>query len=159
MRLIVLSASLFVFWFLLSGETKTLLLFFGVVSVAVSVAFAWRLDVVDSESFPVGKAVGGITYWPWLMVEIVKSAIDVAKVIVNPKLPISPSLIRVPSHQKTPVGITTFANSITLTPGTISAVVLENRHEILVHALTDDGVEGLEDGEMDRRVSDFEGGA
>ena len=157
MRLIILAAVLFAFWLLLSGHLEALLIGYGLVSVAIAVVFAWRLDVVDAESFPVTKMVGGITYWPWLIVEIVKSAIDVSKIIVNPRLPISPNLIRVPSHQKSPVGITTYANSITLTPGTISAVVLERRHEILVHALTDEGADALEEGEMDRRVTDFEG--
>jgi multicomponent Na+:H+ antiporter subunit E len=49
----------------------------------------------------------------------------------------------------------TYANSITLTPGTISVDV--KRDEILVHALTRDGAEGLLAGEMDRRVTRFEG--
>ena len=61
------------------------------------------------------------------------------------------------TSQKTSVGVVTYANSITLTPGTISVDV---RHdEILVHALTQAGAEGLIEGEMDRRVTRFEGGA
>lgn len=159
MRLIILAAVLFAFWLSLSGHLEPLLIAYGLASVAIAVVFAWRLDMIDAESFPVGKFVGGIAYWPWLIVEIVKSAIDVSKIIIDPKLPISPNLVRVPAHQKGPVGLTTFANSITLTPGTISAVVLERRHEILVHSLTDEGAEALEEGEMDRRVTDFEGGA
>lgn len=157
MRLLILAAVLFAFWLMLSGHYEPLLIGYGLASVALAVWFVRRMDVVDEESFPVGNAIGGITYWPWLLVEIVKSAIDVSRIIVSPKLPISPNLIRVPSHQKSSVGIATFANSITLTPGTISAVVLEARHEILVHALTDDGAEALEEGEMDRRVATFEG--
>ncbi|MEJ8571342.1 Na+/H+ antiporter subunit E [Microbaculum marinum] len=157
MRLFILAAVLFAFWLLLSGHYEALLIAYGLASVAVAVFFVRRMDVVDAESFPISNTVGGITYWPWLIVEIFKSAIDVSKIILDPKLPISPNLVRVTSHQKGPVGITTYANSITLTPGTISAVVLERRYEILVHALTDEGVEALEDGEMDRRVSAFEG--
>lgn len=157
MRLIILAAVLFAFWLLLSGHFEPLLIAYGVASVVLAVVFARRMDIVDQESFPIAKTVGGIAYWPWLIVEIVKSAIDVSKIILNPKLPISPNLVRVPSHQKSPVGITTYANSITLTPGTISAVVLERRHEILVHALTDEGADALEEGEMDRRVTEFEG--
>jgi multicomponent Na+:H+ antiporter subunit E len=53
------------------------------------------------------------------------------------------------------VGVATYANSITLTPGTISVDVREG--EILVHALTKEGAAGLLSGEMDRRVTRFEG--
>ena len=64
--------------------------------------------------------------------------------------------MRVTAHQKGAVGIATYANSITLTPGTISAAVSERKHEILVHSLTEEGAEALEEGSMDRRVSVFE---
>ncbi|MDP1718034.1 MAG: Na+/H+ antiporter subunit E, partial [Burkholderiales bacterium] len=86
---------------------------------------------------------------------IVKSAWDVSKIILNPRLPISPTLIRVKTTQKTAVGVVTYANSITLTPGTISVDVKQG--EILVHALTCEGAAGLQSGEMDRRVTRFEG--
>jgi multicomponent Na+:H+ antiporter subunit E len=63
-------------------------------------------------------------------------------------------MLRVRATQKTDVGRTTFANSITLTPGTISVEVGED--QILVHALTRNAALGLADGEMDRKVTRFE---
>ncbi|MCT8971260.1 Na+/H+ antiporter subunit E [Microbaculum marinisediminis] len=158
MRLVILAAVLFAFWLLLSGHYEALLIGYGVLSVGLGVLFARRLDILDEESLPYGLFWRGVLYWPWLILEIMKSAIDVTKIILNPKLPISPTLMRVTAHQKGAVGITTYANSITLTPGTISAVVSERKHEILVHALTEDGGEALEEGEMDRRVATFEAG-
>ena len=97
-----------------------------------------------------------VTYWPWLGIEIAKSAWDVTKLILNPKLPISPTFIRVRASQRTPVGIATYANSITLTPGTVTARVSGN--EFLVHAITRKGAEDLAEGTMDQRVKQFEGG-
>jgi len=157
MRLVILAAVLMTFWLLLSGHYEALLIAYGVGSVVICVAFARRLDILDEESLPYGLMFGAVTYWPWLVLEIMKSAIDVTKIILHPKLPISPTLVRVPAHQKGAVGITTYANSITLTPGTISAAVSERRHEILVHALTGEGADAVEEGEMDRRVAAFEG--
>ncbi len=91
MRLIILAAVLFAFWLLLSGHFEPLLIGYGIGSVVLAVLFARRMDIVDQESFPIGKTVGGIAYWPWLFLEIIKSAIDVSKIILNPKLPISPT--------------------------------------------------------------------
>jgi multicomponent Na+:H+ antiporter subunit E len=95
-------------------------------------------------------------YWPWLVWEIVKSAWQVSRIIVHPRLPISPTLQRIKSSQRTDVGRTVFANSITLTPGTIAVEV--GSDEILVHALTREGAQELAGGQMDRRVSEFERG-
>jgi multicomponent Na+:H+ antiporter subunit E len=65
--------------------------------------------------------------------------------------------MRVAFSQKTAVGIATYANSITLTPGTITVELKRRDGEFLVHALTEASAEGLESGEMDRRVTTMEG--
>lgn len=143
------------FWLVLSGHYTWLTLTAGVVSVLGTVALARRMGLIDPEGHPVHLLPRAVTYLPWLVAEIMKSAWAVTKLIVNPKLPISPTLVRVRASQKTPVGITVYANSITLTPGTISARV--NGNEILVHAIARDGAEDLAEGTMDRRVSTFEG--
>jgi multicomponent Na+:H+ antiporter subunit E len=148
---------LFVFWLLLSGYFEPFLLAAGVGCSVGVVWLAQRMNLVDREGHPIHlwRRVPG--YWPWLLKEIVKSAWDVSRIILNPRLPVSPELVRVKTSQKTAVGVVTYANSITLTPGTISVEVLPG--EILVHALTHAGAEGLREGEMDRRVTRFEGGA
>lgn len=154
MRKLSAALTLFAFWVVLSGYFTPFLLVAGAVSAVAVVAFARRLEVVDPEGHPVHFAGMAVRYWPWLAVEIVKSAWDVAKIIVHPRLPISPTLVRVPATQKTAVGRVVYANSITLTPGTVT--VEAGRSEFLVHALTRSGAESLAAGEMDRRVSRHE---
>ncbi|MDJ0918398.1 MAG: Na+/H+ antiporter subunit E, partial [Woeseiaceae bacterium] len=87
----------------------------------------------------------------WLFVEIVKSSIQVAKVIVDPRLPASPRVVKIKATVTEPVVETILANSITLTPGTLSLDVHDG--VITVHALTEEGAKELEKGEMNRRVA------
>jgi multicomponent Na+:H+ antiporter subunit E len=117
--------------------------------------FAHRMNVIDAEGHPIQLGWRIVGYWAWLSKEIVKSAWDVSRIIVDPRLPISPSLVGFRPGQKTTVGLVVHANSITLTPGTIT---IEARPgEFLVHALTRQGAEGVTSGDMDRRVSSCEG--
>jgi multicomponent Na+:H+ antiporter subunit E len=117
-----------------------------------------RSGYADDEGHPIDYLLHGLVYWPWLVMEIAKSALAVARIIVDPRLPISPRLIRTKASQRTAVGIATYANSITLTPGTITVEVNRREHEFLVHALTADSAAGIEEGSMDHRVRLFEGG-
>jgi len=146
---------LFVFWLLLSGFFTGFLVSVGALAAIAIVALGRRMDVIDQEGHPVHLSWRVFGYWPWLFKEIAKSAWDVSRIIVDPALPIRPTMVRVRTSQKTVVGVVTYANSITLTPGTLSVDV--KRDEILVHALTPEGAEALLEGEMDRRVTRFEG--
>jgi multicomponent Na+:H+ antiporter subunit E len=157
-RLATLAVLLFAFWLLLSGEFKTWLLIVGLISTGICVWLAARMKVADEEGLPIRLTLGAITYWPWLVAEIVKSAFAVTRIILDPRLPIAPTMVRIKGSQKSTVGLTTYANSITLTPGTISVEVSGRSREILVHALTADHARELEEGTMNRRVVKFEGG-
>jgi multicomponent Na+:H+ antiporter subunit E len=157
MRTISLAAFLFAFWLALSGHYTPVLIAAGIGSAALGVYFAARARVLDDEGHPIHLWFGAITYLPWLVREIVKSAWSVTKIILDPRLPISPTMTIVRAGQKTPVGIVTYANSITLTPGTITVGV--SGDELTVHALVREGADDLEAGAMDRRVSQFEGTA
>ena len=137
-------------WLLLSGHTNPLLLSLGLVSVAAIVACAARLELLDEEGVPVGLLPGLMRYGPWLFIQIIRSNLDVAKRIITPKLPIHPTVIHVDAKDHTEVGRVTYANSITLTPGTISLDVSEDAIE--VHALTEEAAKDLMSGEMGRRV-------
>lgn len=154
----LLSASAFVvllaFWLLLSGVFTPFLIAAGVGSALAVVAFARRMEVVDREGHPVDLWRIVTSYWPWLLIEILKSGWAVAKAIVDPRLPISPTLVRFSPSQRSVVGLVTHANSITLTPGTIT--IEASSDEFLVHALTRDGAAGTVDSEMDRRVTGLE---
>lgn len=148
---------LYCFWLVLSGHYNALTLGAGIASVALTLILAHRMEIVDEEGHSIHLLPRAAAYWPWLVVEIVKSSLDVTKIILSPKLPISPTLIRVHAGQRSAAGLATYANSITLTPGTITARV--SGHEFLIHAVTRDGAADLAEGTMDRRVTQFEGGS
>jgi multicomponent Na+:H+ antiporter subunit E len=153
-----LGAALLALWFLLSGLFHGLLVFLGLVSCALIVWIASRMDAVDGEGQVLRLYWGRwVRYIGWLSREIYRANLDVARRIVHPDLPISPRVIEVPCSQRTDVGRVTFANSITLTPGTVSMRVGEDR--ITVHALTREAADELLAGEMDRQVSALERGA
>jgi multicomponent Na+:H+ antiporter subunit E len=150
-----LGLGLSVLWLLLSGHTDPLLIGLGLASCVAIVLIAGRLDVIDHEAVPLQLHLGWFGYIGWLGREITKSNIDVARIVLSPSLPISPTMIWVPASQRTDVGKVIYANSITLTPGTVSVEIEEG--EILVHAITRAAAEGLVAGEMDRRIVRVEG--
>ncbi len=150
-----LSATLSVFWLLNSGHYTPLLLFFMVVSVLSVAALCHFMDVVDGESLPLNLTFTLPGYLLWLFKEVVKSNIAVARCVWLGTGSISPCVIRVSANQKSDLGIVIYANSITLTPGTVS-IDLEG-NEIVVHALTRAAATDLLTGEMDRRVCRVEG--
>jgi multicomponent Na+:H+ antiporter subunit E len=154
-RSLILFVTLMAVWLLFSGHYNATLITYGVLSCLGVVALMAHLQILDEEALPVHLAFRTFFYVPWLFKEVVLSNLAVAKVILSPKLPIHPRILRIEASQKTDVGLVIYANSITLTPGTVT---LDVRHgKFLVHALTTDSAEGLLSGEMDRRVSDLEG--
>ena len=157
MRIVSLTSFLFAFWIALSGHYAPMLVAAGLASALVCVLAAFRMRVADAEGHPIELFRGMVTYYPWLIREIAKSAWAVTKIILHPRLPISPTMTVVRASQRTADGVATYANSITLTPGTITVGVRGN--DLTVHALVRDGALDLEGGGMDRRVSRFEGSA
>jgi multicomponent Na+:H+ antiporter subunit E len=156
LRVLGLVGLLFAFWLLLSGIYEPFLVTAGLGSAAAVALLARRMDVIDHEGQPLHLGPAALWYWPWLAKEIVKSGWDVSWRVLHPRLPISPTVVRFRPSQRTEVGLATHANSITLTPGTVTMDVA--RGEFLVHALTAAGAAGVTGGEMDERVSRFEGG-
>lgn len=142
------------FWLLLSGHFTVFLVVAGVGSSAAVVWFARRMEVVDREGVPADFWRAALSYWPWLGWEIIKAGWAVSRIIVSPRLPISPALVRFKPSQRSSVGLVTHANSITLTPGTIT--VQASAEEFLVHGLTEAGAEACIGSEMDRRIRDLE---
>jgi multicomponent Na+:H+ antiporter subunit E len=152
---IFLGAGLFAVWLLLSGHFEPLIIALGILSCLGVVFVSWRMDVVDREGVPVHLSFGPLWYWPWLGMEIVKANIDVTKRILSPRLSISPTMVRLKASQKSDLGLVIYANSITLTPGTVSVDVEPG--EILVHALSKEAAEDLKGGVMDRQVTKMAG--
>lgn len=152
-RTIGLAAALTVFWILLSGYWLPLIVGLGIGSVVLCVMIARGLDVCDHEGHPVHLTVRGVTYFPWLVKEIVVSNIAVAKAILSGA--VRPQVLVVKASQSDDLGKTVYANSITLTPGTVT-IAMEGDN-LVIHALMDDTADGLRAGEMDARVSKLMG--
>lgn len=141
-------------WIMLSGEFTTLHLGSGLVASLLIALLAVRTGMVESESHPIHGIRMAITFWPWLLKEIVIANIDVARCVLHPRLPISPRLVKVPFKTVTELGTVIYANSITLTPGTVTVLIEQN--EFLVHALTNAGAQSLLDGQMHERIRSLE---
>jgi multicomponent Na+:H+ antiporter subunit E len=143
-------------WWLLSGYAMPLLLTFGVLSALLVTGLAVHMKLNDAESVPLHLLGRIVLYIPWLVREIWRANIAVARVVVSRDMPISPTLFRVPARQRTELGRAVYGNSITLTPGTVTVRVEDDFLE--VHALTREGAADLLTDEMGSRVTRLEGG-
>lgn len=153
-RAISLSVTLGIGWLLLSGHYSPLMLSFGIASVALVVWLAIRMRLVDEEGHPVQLVPRVLWYGVYLLVQIVRANVDVIGQVLRPRLAISPTLVEVEATQSTDVGRVLYANSITLTPGTVAIEVWG--HRIKVHALSRDGAEELATGAMGKRAAAVE---
>lgn len=152
---ITLLMTLVAIWFLWSGHAEPFMLFLAALSIGTSLWISLRMHIVDEEGAPVQMGIRPFTQFaPWLAKEIVDSNIEVAKIILSKEMPIKRNLVTVPAGPKSPLGKVMLANSITLTPGTIS-VKMEG-DEILVHALSFEGAAEDLSGDMDRRIQALE---
>lgn len=148
-----LALALAVLWMLLSGHLEVLILAFGVLSIGFVVWLSARMHIIDGESYPFGliPRLSGF-YWPWLLKEIVKSSIDVSRRVFGPAADVRPVVFDVPARLSSDLGRVIYANSITLTPGTVSLNVSDDA--IHVHALHPDVARDLRDSGMDARIPD-----
>lgn len=151
---ISLFITLSAFWLFNSGHYSLLILSLGLVSIALVIFISYKMDVVDQESQPVYLTRTIFGYYIWLIKEIILSNITVVKHIWLGNKSISPTLSKIKTSQTTDMGKVIYANSITLTPGTVAIDVAED--EIIVHAMLNQDIKSLEIGEMDRRVTELE---
>ncbi|WP_421792305.1 Na+/H+ antiporter subunit E [Hyphobacterium sp.] len=128
-----LSLVLALLWWILSGYDKVILLSFGAASVFIAMVLVFRMRILDRETSPFLRLPTLIPYYTWLGGEVAKSCIAVVKASLKPEIDITPRLVRVPVKADTDLARCVFANSITLTPGTVSVEVEDDA--ILVHAL------------------------
>lgn len=155
MRFFGTAAFLTGLWLLMSGIYKPLIVGFGLASVLLVTLVVTRMDRIDGDR--VAMRLRPLTlarYIVWLLVEIARSNWAVTRMILAPGMPIRPNLFAVPYTQKTDLGQVLFANSITLTPGTLT--VETGQGHFLVHALvwSDGDLDAL--AEMDRRCAAVE---
>lgn len=155
MKTIILSfTSLFILWCLLSGYFKTSLIVFGVLSCALVTYLSIKLKIYSRQHERIKFNLRLPLYIPWLFKEILKSNLHVARCILSSNKNINLQTVYCKPSQKTMTGLAVHANSITLTPGTISVDLNEN--EILVHALSNHTAQGIIECEIDKRVSKIE---
>ena len=112
-------------------------------------------ETLDHESHPVHLTWSVFSYIPWLILEIIKADLDVAKRVILGGSSIDPAVLEVKSTQKTELGQVIFANSITLTPGTTTMRIEDDT--LLIHTVAREVGEDLLKGDMDRRVTRMEG--
>ena len=145
---------LFGFWLLMSGYYTPLILSLGVISCLLCVYLTIKGKFLDNETLPIYFFPRLIQYTLWLIKEILKSNIQTAKVIIMKSE--EPELFSVKATQKTNEGKVTYANSITLTPGTVTTQIKNDIFE--VHALTKEFGDDVRSSEMDKMVTWLEKG-
>ena len=150
-RILVLALLLITAWVLWSGYLKPLLLGLGALSCVLTIWIVRRMGYFDDETFAFHYDWRLLGFWAWLGGEIVKSSIEVARVVLRPRIDVEPQVVDIDGGSLDPVDQALLGNSITLTPGTLTLDVHEGR--LLVHALTANGAAALRDGEMQRRVA------
>ena len=156
MRFVLTALIMFVFWIFLSGEFSFILLLSGIIS-SLLVSYISHDLLIGNGNMKLGfiRTIRFIRFLPWLLWQIVLANIDLAIRTLHPKMPINPMLLNFKNNLKTDLGMVIMANSITLTPGTVTIDVNEN--EFLVHVISEKAAQSLISGEMQARVKKIEG--
>ena len=155
MKKIVSLIFLALLWLLMSGLYKTLILSFGVVSVILVIYFTKRMAENDGYELKFHLSVlNTVKYFGWLFIEVLKSNWEVSKILLSQTVEINQKFVETPASQKSDLGKVLFANSITLTPGTVT-IETEDK-SFLVHALnvTESSISDLK--YMDEKVTSIE---
>jgi multicomponent Na+:H+ antiporter subunit E len=139
------------FWFALSGLTSPYFLGLAVVAVVLALWLSARLGVIGRDASPYHRAILLASYLAWLLGEIVKSNIAVIARVLGPRSAIDPAMVTVKTKARTELGKALFANSITLTPGTVTVDV--DGDELKVHALVRENAAPASFESMDRRAA------
>lgn len=144
---------MFFFWVLLSGMFDAFHLTLGIVScLLVSFCSHELLFYGKPDKAWMKRLMGVVLYSPWLFFQICLASIEISYIVLHPRMleVMDPRLIRFRTRLKTNLARFIFAQSITLTPGTITVNMADN--EFTVYALTKKAAESLP-GEMEARVS------
>ena len=155
MKQIVTLIFLALLWLLMSGLYKTLILSFGVFSVILVMYFIKRMTENDGYELKSNLSVPNtIKYFGWLFIEVVKSNWEVSKILLSQTIEINQKFVKTPVSQKSDLAKVLFANSITLTPGTVT--VETEDQSFIVHALnvTESSMDELKN--MNEKVSFIE---
>jgi multicomponent Na+:H+ antiporter subunit E len=140
-------------WLLWSGLYKPLVMGLGAFSCVLSAYLAYRMGFFRHQALI--KLLPRLPgYWLWLLREIIVSSFRVAKLILTPSLPISPTMVTLTVEAQTDVAQAILGNSITLSPGTVTLDVHEG--QLLIHCLTSESARELLNGEANRCAAGLE---
>lgn len=143
-------------WLILSGKLDAIYLFWGFVSIVFVMWMSNRMHNIPlAENEPCGATriiiPRLVIYLFWLVWQIIKAGVYVAYIVLHPKMPIKPMIVRFTSKQPNVLAKVVLGNSITLTPGTITLDIAEQL--FTVHALSREIEEDLVTGDMESRVA------
>jgi multicomponent Na+:H+ antiporter subunit E len=158
MRFLILFTTLMAGWLLMSGIYNGLLIAFGIASCLLCTWLSLRIGATDREGLPTHLLARLPAYLVWLIGEIISSNIATAKIILRGTS--DPEIFEVPANQSTAAGLANYANSITLTPGTVTVDIDEAKSgssRFLVHALHPQFGDDVRSGDMDERNCALEG--
>ena len=151
MRRLVVFAILFAFWLVFSGHFDALHLSLGLICAALVAVTSSDLLFPESPSARTPLKIWRYAcYLPWLLYQVVLANLHVVYLVVFPHK-IRPQIVRIKTGLTSDLALVTLANSITVTPGTITMDVDDG--ELCVHALSDKAAAALRSGDMERRVA------
>ncbi|MCL1065842.1 Na+/H+ antiporter subunit E [Shewanella olleyana] len=151
---LILILTLALFWWINSNYHNPLLLSLGAGSIMLVLYLTQKMEVIDQESHPIRFNANIVSYMLWLIKQVILSNISVVKHIWLGNKSISPVLTTIDTRQCSDINKVIYANSITLTPGTVAIDLIDD--QITVHALHKADIDTLKAGEMDRRVRELE---
>ncbi len=147
-RLALKTVTFFLIWLLISGQTTFYYLILGLCS---AFAVAWvdlHRTAASARPFPWARF---FMYLPWLFGRIVVSALHLTRLILDPRLPIDPKLVRYATRLRDHAALTLLGNSITLTPGTVTAEISPT--ELVVHTIDDESALDLTTQTLEDRIA------
>jgi multicomponent Na+:H+ antiporter subunit E len=155
---VVAFVTLFLFWILVSSAIDVQHILIGAVAAFVVSHFSHDLLLQKGQTLPSLKAL--YLFFPYLAhlsIEIIKANIHVARIVLDPNLPIAPSIVKFKTKLKGETAKTSLANSITLTPGTLTVDIIGD--DFYVHTLTKDAAEEVKHWHMEKRLAEVEDAA
>ena len=150
-------ALLFIFWIILNGNITTEIVILGLVLSAIVTMVSYKTIRLSRElEKKVVKKMGKIIiYLMILIVEIIKANIDIIKLVLTKDPEITPTLMNMKTNLKSRISRVALANSITLTPGTITVTMNEN--DLLIHAIEKSNLDGIEESIFVEKLRELEG--
>ena len=148
---------LYIFWIFLSGHFQIKWLVIGAFSAGLVTYLTHNIFIPDTTEnwsgikFLFRSAFRFTLYLPWLILAIIKANLQVAAILIKPRMPIDPVMLQFETKLSKRMAMVTLANSITLTPGTITVELEKGKY--IIHSLVPGCAGDLETGVMQNKVA------